>query len=99
MSRQVVTLNAGSSSIKFALFDVEGTAAVPLAIGLAEMLPAERRITVHDGKGVQTHTETWSDAPSPTRRSTPPATASSMAASNTPSPSSSPTRCWTTCAP
>ena len=61
MSRQVVTLNAGSSSIKFALFDVEGTAAVPLAIGLAEMLPAERRITVHDGKGVQTHTETWSD--------------------------------------
>ena len=62
MSRQVVTLNAGSSSIKFALFDVEGTAAVPLAIGLAEMLPAERRITVHDGKGVQTHTETWSDA-------------------------------------
>jgi acetate kinase len=59
MSRYVITLNAGSSSIKFALFAVQGAALKPTAVGLAEMLAEERRITVHDGEGAVTHEETW----------------------------------------
>ncbi|PNG26257.1 acetate/propionate family kinase [Methylocella silvestris] len=59
MSRCVMTLNAGSSSIKFALFEEvlaqEGKAKElqPLAIGLAEMVGEERRIAVHDGAGAK----------------------------------------------
>ncbi len=59
MNRCVITLNAGSSSIKFTLFE-EGAAEdggtralTPLAIGLAEMVGEERRITVHDGAGAK----------------------------------------------
>ena len=59
MTRCVITLNAGSSSIKFALFEAvgpEGDATLtPLAIGLAEMLGDERRLTVHDGAGRKIH--------------------------------------------
>ncbi len=37
VKRQVITLNAGSSSIKFALFEVNGGEPTALAVGLAEM--------------------------------------------------------------
>lgn len=61
MSRDILTLNAGSSSIKFALFDVDGDEPAALAVGLAEMLGAERRIRVRDAAGTQTHEEAWSN--------------------------------------
>jgi acetate kinase len=59
MKRYVITLNAGSSSIKFALFAVDGAALTAIAVGLAEMLAEERRIKVHDGAGKVTHEESW----------------------------------------
>jgi acetate kinase len=62
MSRHVVTLNAGSSSIKFALFELDGRDPVALAIGLVEMLGEQRRIKVHDGNGAPIHEDAWPDA-------------------------------------
>jgi acetate kinase len=62
MSRHVVTLNAGSSSIKFALFELDGRDPLALAIGLVEMLGEQRRIKVHGGDGALVHEETWSSA-------------------------------------
>jgi acetate kinase len=59
MKRYVITLNAGSSSIKFALFAVDGAALTAIAVGLADMLAEERRIKVHDGAGKVTHEESW----------------------------------------
>jgi acetate kinase len=61
MSRHVLTLNAGSSSIKFALFDVGGDEPAARAVGLAEMLATERRIKVRDADGAVTHEESWTD--------------------------------------
>jgi acetate kinase len=55
MTRCVITLNAGSSSIKFALFKAEGAALEPLAVGLAEMVGDERRLTIRDGAGNKIH--------------------------------------------
>ena len=51
MNRQVITLNAGSSSIKFALFELDGCLPTARAVGLVEMLGKVRRITVRDGAG------------------------------------------------
>jgi acetate kinase len=62
MSRHVVTLNAGSSSIKFALFELNGGEPVALAIGLVEMLGETRRIKVSNGDGVAIHEEGWPEA-------------------------------------
>jgi acetate kinase len=59
VTRYVMTLNAGSSSIKFALFDAGGAAPSVVAVGLAEMLSEQRRIKVHDGAGKVTHEESW----------------------------------------
>lgn len=59
MARHVITLNAGSSSIKFALFEVDGGTPKALAIGLAEVAGEERRITVRDAAGTVTHKEDW----------------------------------------
>ena len=59
MTRHVVTLNAGSSSIKFALFELNGDGPQALATGLAEMLSEERRVKVHDAAGNVTHEEQW----------------------------------------
>ncbi len=59
MSRHVITLNAGSSSIKFALFELNGDGPQALATGLAEMLSEERRLKIHDGAGAVTHEEQW----------------------------------------
>ena len=57
--RHVITLNAGSSSIKFALFELDGGEPVALAIGLAEMLDATRRIKVSNAAGAAIHQEEW----------------------------------------
>jgi acetate kinase len=58
MTRHVVTLNAGSSSIKFAFFEANDRLTA-LATGLAEMVGEGRRLTMHDGQGTKTHEETW----------------------------------------
>jgi acetate kinase len=59
MTRHVVTLNAGSSSIKFALFAAEDAALSVVSIGVVEMLSEQRRITIRDGAGKTTHEESW----------------------------------------
>jgi acetate kinase len=59
MSRYVITLNAGSSSIKFALFEADDAKLTMVAVGVAEMLAEDRRIKVHDGAGKVTHEENW----------------------------------------
>ncbi len=61
MSRHILTLNAGSSSIKFALFDVGGDEPTPLSVGLAEMLGGERRIRVRGPDGAETHQDAWAN--------------------------------------
>lgn len=61
MSRHVVTLNAGSSSIKFALFELDGHDPLELAMGLVEMVGAERRMKVRDKAGALMHEENWTD--------------------------------------
>jgi acetate kinase len=62
MTHHVFTLNAGSSSIKFALFEANGTALSAVAVGLAEVLGEQRRIVIHDGAGTKTHEATWEAA-------------------------------------
>ncbi|WP_036261519.1 acetate/propionate family kinase [Methylocapsa aurea] len=62
MSRHVVTLNAGSSSIKFALFELNGREPVALAVGLVEMLGEQRRLKARDGGGAPIHEDAWTDA-------------------------------------
>ena len=57
--RHVITLNAGSSSIKFALFELNGGEPVALATGLAEMLDTDRIIQVKDAGGAAIHQEKW----------------------------------------
>ncbi|MDE2385095.1 MAG: acetate/propionate family kinase [Alphaproteobacteria bacterium] len=49
MSSVLLTLNAGSSSLKFAVFAAQGD--VPLATGLADRIGANGTITLRDGKG------------------------------------------------
>ncbi len=63
MARHVVTLNAGSSSIKFALFEAADDALSALAIGLVETHGQQRRIKVHDRAGTSTYEETWEAPP------------------------------------
>ncbi len=62
MSRHVVTLNAGSSSIKFALFEAAEAEPSVVSIGSVEMLGKRRRISVRDGEGKTTHEETWEES-------------------------------------
>jgi acetate kinase len=54
-----MTLNAGSSSIKFALFELNGGAPRPVVTGLAEMLSGQRRIRVSDATEAVIHEEEW----------------------------------------
>ena len=63
MTRHVVSLNAGSSSIKFALFELDGQR-IPLmlAVGQVEMLGERRHITVHDANSAPILEDKWSDA-------------------------------------
>src|SRR5271157_3200509 len=55
----VITLNAGSSSIKFALFELDHGEPQALAIGLVEKTGDTRHMKVRDGAGVVTHEESW----------------------------------------
>jgi len=61
MSRHVVTLNAGSSSVKFALFAEAGAALSVVSIGVVEMLGEQRRIIIRDGAGKTTHEDSWTN--------------------------------------
>jgi acetate kinase len=57
--RHVITLNAGSSSIKFALFELPDHSPRLLASGLAETAGHDRHIRVKNPAGVVTHEESW----------------------------------------
>ena len=57
----VITLNAGSSSFKFALFEVGGEAPHAVATGLAETIGSGRRIRVKAPDGAVAHEEAWQD--------------------------------------
>ncbi len=61
MTRHVVTLNAGSSSIKFALFEASGDTLSAVAVGSVEMKGAQRHIAIHDGSGASIHEAAWED--------------------------------------
>lgn len=58
-SRHVMTFNAGSSSIKFALFETDGTALSAIASGLVEMVGGQRHFETRDSAGAKTHTASW----------------------------------------
>jgi acetate kinase len=60
MNRQIVTLNAGSSSIKFAVFDEDGCRPTLIASGLAQTVGGARHIRVRDGTAAVLHDEQWS---------------------------------------
>lgn len=51
MPRSILTLNAGSSSLKFALFDQAGLACI--ARGAVDGLGTDPRLTIRDGQGVK----------------------------------------------
>lgn len=57
--RHVLTLNAGSSSLKFAVFGIAGAAPVPVATGSAEAGGGQARIRVRDPAGAVMHEEAW----------------------------------------
>jgi acetate kinase len=59
MSQHVMTFNAGSSSIKFALFETDGTTLSAVASGLVEMVGGTRHIEAHNSAGVKTHADSW----------------------------------------
>jgi acetate kinase len=65
MRRNVVTLNAGSSSLKFALFEVEDLTPHLVSVGLAETVATERHFSVRDAKGALVHEEKWEIDDSP----------------------------------
>jgi acetate kinase len=62
MTRHVITLNAGSSSVKFSLYEADGQVRA-LSVGLVEMRGGKRHIVVHDGDGAVMHEVTWSAPP------------------------------------
>ena len=63
MTRHLVTLNSGSSSIKFSLYAAgdagDGGGLTPLAVGLVEMVGPGGRLVVHDATGAVTYEEHW----------------------------------------
>jgi acetate kinase len=62
MTTHVITLNAGSSSIKFALFKADDGAPEAQAVGQVEMAGAGRRMKIEDGAGKPIHDVTWEDS-------------------------------------
>ncbi len=60
--RHVVTLNAGSSSIKFSLYAFDAAGMRALAVGLAEHVHGQSHLAVRAG-GRVIHDETWSQDP------------------------------------
>jgi acetate kinase len=64
--RHVVTLNAGSSSIKFALFALDGGEPKALALGMVDAIGGRRRLSAHDAAGATIGALEWpaaADAP------------------------------------
>jgi acetate kinase len=61
MTRHVVTLNAGSSSIKFALFEAADETLKAMASGIVEMRGEQRRIATRNDAGTVTHEATWAE--------------------------------------
>jgi acetate kinase len=61
----VVTLNAGSSSIKYALFELDHGDPQALAMGLVDSVGDKRHIKVKDGAGKVIHDETWENPSAP----------------------------------
>jgi acetate kinase len=61
VTRHILTLNAGSSSIKFALFEATNGEVRSLGHGLVEMLGERRRLRVTP-KARDSHESTWSDS-------------------------------------
>ena len=57
--RHVVTLNAGSSSLKFAVFELGGAAPAALASGSAEAKGGQGRIEARDAAGAVTTRQEW----------------------------------------
>ncbi len=55
----VITLNAGSSSIKFALFALAEGAPRAMALGLVEQIDVLRYIKLHDAAGIMLHEASW----------------------------------------
>jgi acetate kinase len=62
MNSHIVTLNAGSSSIKFALFQRSEHEVFALASGLAEMTGRDRHIKAHDAAGATLWEDRWSQS-------------------------------------
>ncbi len=61
MSRAVISINAGSSSIKFGLFAVEGGGLVRTASALLQGIGIAPRVTVRDREGATIFDRTWPD--------------------------------------
>ncbi len=59
MSRAVISINAGSSSIKFGLFAVEGGRPVRTASSLLQGIGIAPRLTVRDRQGITLFERTW----------------------------------------
>ena len=59
MTMHVITLNDGSSSIKFALFRGDGPHPEARAVGIAERGVDQRHLKVADGTGTVMHEESW----------------------------------------
>ncbi len=57
--RHVVTLNAGSSSIKFALFEIDEGAPMAFALGLVDAVGTRRRLKVQNAEGAQVALQEW----------------------------------------
>lgn len=64
MQDQLLTLNAGSSSIKFALFACDGSFTEPAFSGLADGLGPGLQgvLTIHDASGATRHRAAWPSA-------------------------------------
>jgi acetate kinase len=62
MIRHIVALNAGSATIKFALFELDASGPRALAAGLAETFGHMRHLSARNPAGQVTHQESWADS-------------------------------------
>lgn len=62
MTRAILTLNAGSSSIKFALYAQEGTRLSARAVGGIDGIGTAPHLVVRDGAGTVVRERRWDDA-------------------------------------
>lgn len=63
MSDAILTLNAGSSSLKFALFEIAGGQLSLAAKGEIEKMDSTPRLTAQDAQGKQIAAQSWATAP------------------------------------